>query len=76
MSRDEFDFRMEAALKDSSGYYYTRWDQAIPMTVRAENKASAWEKARTVLGEPAQGSIWALRILSIESAPIAAGSES
>lgn len=46
-----YEFEMRAKEKDPSGYYFVRWDQAETLTVRAETRAKAIEKAKVVLGD-------------------------
>lgn len=67
MTADEFEFHMRVTSKDLTGYYYTRWDQAMPLTVRASNKAAALAKIAVVLGEPPSGYAWTAIIDRIES---------
>lgn len=59
MSEFEFDLRLAAA--DPEGYYYTRWDRAKSITVRAENVKVAASKAAKVLGDAKQTGTWASR---------------
>jgi len=51
-----FDFR--AAASDRTGYYYTRWDRAIPISVDAEDRAAAEQLALKALGDPPRGHGW------------------
>lgn len=39
-------YKLLAAGRDSTGYYYTRWDRATPISVKAETEAEALEKAK------------------------------
>lgn len=43
---------------DESGYYYPRWDRAIPITVDAENREDAGQVVLTALGKPRRGRGW------------------
>lgn len=59
-------YKLLAAGRDSSGYYYTRWDRATPITVKAETEAEALEKAKKALGTPPGVSdSWAFRLIEI-----------
>ena len=53
-----FEFDMRVASADKEGYYYTRWDQAYPITLTAENKQEAVNKAVAAMGEPRSGRYW------------------
>lgn len=53
-----FEFKMRATDKDKSGYYYTRWDRAIPLTVIADNRSEAFKKCWALLGDSRRGSGW------------------
>ncbi len=56
---------MQLVEKDPSGYYITRWDRAIPVTVRAADRAEAFKKAWAVMGESPSGHTWTARIVDI-----------
>lgn len=59
-------YKLLAAGRDSTGYYYTRWDRAIPISVTAETEAEALEKDKKALGTPPGVSdIWAFRVKEI-----------
>lgn len=45
-------YKLLAAGRDSTGYYYTRWDRATPISVKAETESEAFEKAKKALGTP------------------------
>lgn len=61
-----FRFNTQVAESDSTGYYITRWDEALPVTVIAHNRGEAFEKVKTMMGEPTPRSSWAVRIESAE----------
>lgn len=61
MSDPMFRFSMRAAVKDPTGYYYTRWDRAQTMTVVAATQDEAVDKAAKMLGEPERGRCWTFR---------------
>lgn len=64
-----FEFVMKAAQRDLSGYAYTRWDQATPITVRAETKQEAINKAGKVMGDARSGYDWVFSIEDIREIP-------
>lgn len=49
---------MLATEKDRSGYYFPRWDRAIPVEVEAETRDEAFQTLWRVLGEPSHGRGW------------------
>lgn len=53
----EFDLRLTSA--DPEGYYFTRWDRAKKITVRAANVKKAAAKAAEALGDPKSTGTWA-----------------
>jgi len=53
----EFDLRLTSA--DPEGYYYTRWDRAKRITIRASDVKKAAAKAAKVLGDPKSTGTWA-----------------
>lgn len=53
----EFDLRLTSA--DPEGFYYTRWDRAKKITVRAKTAKEAAAKAAKALGDPKQTGTWA-----------------
>lgn len=62
-----FEFSIRAAEKDPSGYYYTRWDLAQSVKVKAETKTDAFDKVRAVLGETKEyGWKWAMTVDDIQ----------
>ena len=59
-------YKLRAIRKDSSGYYYNRWDRATSLAVKAESESEAFEKARKHLGRPGGVSdSWAIRVEEI-----------
>lgn len=62
-----FNFNIRATEEDSKGYYVTRWDRAINITVTAETREEATNKALSVLGKPRYhtGDRWVFHIDSI-----------
>ena len=46
-----FEFNMRAVESDPSGYYHTRWDRAVRISINADNKDEAIKKARAALGD-------------------------
>lgn len=51
---------------DTSGYYLTRWDTAVPVTVIADTKDEAEQKAKDFMGDPGFGRYWSVSIKSVE----------
>lgn len=51
-------FHMLAVEKDVSGYYYVRWDQAIPVEVEAQTREEAFTKLWAILGDAPLGRGW------------------
>ena len=60
-------FKFRRIASDREGYYYDRWDRAVPMTVVAETEAEARTKARTISGEPPSGRFWTFNLDGIEA---------
>jgi len=46
-----FEFNMRVVESDPSGYYITRWDRAVSLSINADNKDEAIKKARAALGQ-------------------------
>ena len=46
------EFNMRAVESDPSGYYITRWDRAVPLAIKADNKDEAIKKSMAALGNP------------------------
>jgi hypothetical protein len=65
---DQYDFHIVVTDMDPEGYYYTRWDKATPLVIRATNRSEAFTKAWAVMGECRRGRTWTGRIKRIESA--------
>lgn len=61
-----FRFNARAVESDPTGYYVTRWDRALPVSVIARNRDEAFEKVETMMGEPTRHGAWAVRIDSAE----------
>ena len=68
MSAQLFDFDLLLAEADREGYYYTRWDKATPITVRAATKRQAAADAAAALGESRRGHYWVYRVKRVTSA--------
>ncbi|AUV61618.1 hypothetical protein PP502_gp53 [Gordonia phage Beenie] len=60
-----FRFEFRAARADRSGYYYTRWDQSVPITVVAATKQAAINAADAALGDPGSGRFWTFQTKSV-----------
>ena len=65
-SKPLFKFTMEAAQKDPSGYYVTRWDLAQKLTVIAANRDEAVQKAASALGKSDRNWPWVFSFQSID----------
>ena len=61
-----FRFNTLVAESDPTGYYITRWDTALPVSVNAHNRDEAFEKVETMMGEPTPYRVWDVRIESAE----------
>ena len=61
-----FRFNARAVESDPTGYYMTRWDKALPVSVIAHNREEAFLKVETMMGDPARHGAWAGRIDSAE----------
>jgi hypothetical protein len=59
MAEFEYDLRLTTA--DPEGYYFTRWDRATKITVRAATEKAAAAKAAEALGDPKSTGTWAHR---------------
>lgn len=55
---DEYVFKMKYAEKDSSGYYYVRWDRGVIAEVVATTRDEAFEKLWALLGDCPRGFGW------------------
>ena len=70
MSARLFDFDLLMAQADREGYYYTRWDLATPITVRAATQQQAINDAAAALGEPRRGRYWVARVKKVVAAEV------
>lgn len=61
----QFDFQMGVVDRDASGDAAVRWDRAVPLTVRAPDRAAAFAAAWAMLGEAPRHRTWTARINSI-----------
>lgn len=59
-------FKLRRASADRSGYYHTRWDKALPMTILATTHDEALSKAEALSGEPDSGRYWTYLTDSVE----------
>ena len=55
----EFEYDLRLASADPEGYYYTSWDRAKKITVRAATTKEAASKAAAALGDPKSTGTWA-----------------
>lgn len=63
-----FDFDLRLAQADREGYYYTRWDLATPVTIRAATQQEAVDNAARALGEPRRGRYWVAQVDKVTAA--------
>ena len=70
MSARLYDFDLVLAQADREGYYYTRWDLATPITVRAATQQQAINDAAAALGEPRRGRYWVARVKKVTAAEV------
>jgi hypothetical protein len=63
-----FKFNMLVVEKDSQGYYHTRWDCALPVSVYAATLDEAAEKVKNALGKPLSDKYdkWIVKLQSVE----------
>ena len=66
MSAPQFRFHMKYVSRPKDSYYVTRWDRASPLSVIAETREKAFEKATEMLGNAGDSNYWVAKILSIE----------
>jgi hypothetical protein len=64
----EFDFHMRGVDRDRDPYYYTNWDNAIPLVIRATNRREAVNKADAAMGPCRSGRYWVFKVDRIEAA--------
>ena len=62
MSAPAATYKFRRIASDSTGYYFDRWDRAIPIIVVASNEAEARKKARGFSGEPPSGHYWRFKL--------------
>ena len=61
-----FEFDLRLLERDSTNYYYPRWDLAQAITVRASSQQDAINKAAKVLGGPSRrGWVWTAKVDAI-----------
>ena len=60
-----FEFSVEVVAEDSSGYYFVRWDRAVPVTVIAKDRAEALTKVFASMGAARRGWNWTARVQSV-----------
>lgn len=53
-----FRFNLKVVLYDPSGYYYTKWQEAVPVSVNATDADEARGKAVKSMGKPPSGRAW------------------
>ena len=63
---DLYTFNTRVIAADPTGYYYPRWDRALPVQVVARTRDEAWDKAAAVMGRPPSGQEWRVRVESVE----------
>lgn len=51
-------FHFRAVEEDLEGYYYVRWDRAVPVQVEADTREKAYAKLWDLLGTPSRGRGW------------------
>lgn len=66
---DLYLFHFDVTSYDKSGYYYTNWHNAVPVSVVASNEDEARRKAFALRGTPRDGYGWIARLTSITPAP-------
>lgn len=58
-----FNFRFVES--DITGYYYTNWKKAVPVSIKASTKQEAIKKIKEALGKPRIGYCWNYTLDSI-----------
>lgn len=58
-----FNFRFVES--DCTGYYYTNWKKAVPVSIKAPTKKEAIKKIKEALGNPRNGYYWEYKLDSI-----------
>lgn len=61
-----FRYKTRVASTDPSGYYHTRWDKAVPVTVLANDADEAASKAKEAMGKADGGRQWAVSVDSAD----------
>ena len=54
------------AKADREGYYHTRWDQAVPISVIASTEKEALQKVWDLSGEAPRGRYWTAVLDKVE----------
>lgn len=61
-----FRFDFKRAIADRSGYLFTNWCKAVPISVHASTQKDAETKAFALSGEAPRSRYWLLQIVNIE----------
>lgn len=60
-------FKMRIVEADDTGYYYTNWSNAVPITIKAPTEKEALAKAFKIKGECRSGWHWVVIVDEIEA---------
>lgn len=64
-SKPKFLFNLKVASYDPDGYYFTKWQEAVPVSVFAADADEAREKAKASMGKPPSGRAWTASLDSV-----------
>lgn len=62
-------FSLRATERDTSGYFFPRWDRARPLEVRASTEQEAITKADALLPPLRSGWAWAFQVDAVTETP-------
>lgn len=62
---DKYMFHFDVTAYDKSGYCYTNWHNAVPVSVIASDEDEALRKACAARGTPLSGYGWTARLTSV-----------
>lgn len=62
----EFEFKMRYVDRDLDPYYYTNWDRAVSVTIKAPTRDEAFVVLWNMLGAAPRGRKWVAHIDSVK----------
>lgn len=63
--KPKFRFNLKVVSYDPDGYYFTKWQEAVPVSVYAADAYEAIEKAKASMGKPPSGRAWTTSLESV-----------